>query len=268
MVIIKSAKRALDILSLFTQTNSALGVSDISDALQLNKATVARLMATLELSGFIKRTRKSGRKYCLGHKIGELIRVYLPSLDFKELARPYLEDLHQTTNEMVSISIRKEDKRCFLDWIESPKPVRYVVEVDNSHGPLHAGAPGKAILAYLPIDEIENIIDRTGLHRYTDFTITNKQELLKDLKQIRESGVAISKGEHTDHVSTIAAPVRNFTGNVIASLCISWLTIDADEKKEMQYVALIKKAAKALSMQLGYYAYQNPLTTSEGIHIK
>lgn len=253
MVTIQSAKRALDILSLFTQANCTLAVSDVAVALEINNATAARLMATLEISGFIKRTKANSRRYCLDKKIGELARAYLSNMDLKEVARPYLEALHQKTREMIVICIREGDKRCFLDWIESSRPVRFVVEMKNPYGPLHAGAPGKAILAFLPRDEVENILERTGLQRYTDITITKKNKFIKELEQIRKSGISISRGEHTEHVSTIAAPVRNFTGNVMASLAISWLTIDESEHNEKQYVNLLKKTAAELSKQMGHF---------------
>lgn len=253
MVVIQSAKRALDILSLFNPTNPTLGVSDVAAALEINNATAARIMATMELSGFIKRTKENSRKYCLDKKAGDLARAYLSGIDLKEVARPHLEELHSKTTEMVVICIRKGDQRCFLDWIESSRPVRFVVEMKNPYAPLHAGAPGKAILAFLPTNEADDIIERTGLPGYTDITITKKKELKKELEQIRELGISVSRGEHTEHVSTIAAPVRNFSGNVIASLGISWLTIDGSEHDEKKYVGLLKKAAQEISMQMGYF---------------
>lgn len=253
MVVIQSAKRALDILSLFTQSNSSLSVNDVAGALKINNPTAARLMATLEVSGFIKRTKTNSRKFCLDKKIGELARAYLSAIDLKEVARPYLEELHEKTSEMIVICVRQGDKRCFLDWIESSRPVRFVVEMKNPYGPLHAGAPGKAILAFLPTDEVEDILERTGLQRFTNITITNNNEFLRELEKIRETGISVSRGEHTEHVSTIAAPVRNHTGNVIASLGISWLTIDGSEHEENQYVTLLKKAAAELSTQMGNY---------------
>jgi len=253
MVVIQSAKRALHILSLFTPANRTLGVSDVATALEINNATAARIMATMELSGFIKRTKENSRKYCLDNKAGDLARTYLSGIDLKEVARPYLEELHRKTNEMVVICTREGDQRCFLDWIESSRPVRFVVEMKNPYGPLHAGAPGKAILAFLPTNEMESIIARTGLPGYTDITITNKKEFIKELEQIRKNGISISRGEHTEHVSTIAAPVRNYTGNVIASLGISWLTINGSVHDEKQYVKSLTSTADAISIQMGYF---------------
>ena len=253
MMVIKSAKRTLDILSLFISTGASLGVSDVATALEINNPTAARIMATLEMSGFIKRTKANSRKFRLDKKIGELGRAYLSSIDLKEEARPFLEKLHNEIKEMVVICVREGDRRCFLDWIESSRPVRFVIEMKNPYGPLHAGAPGKAILAYMPTYEVEEILQRTGLPQYTDITITDKRKFIKELEHIRKSGVSVSRGEHTEHVSTIAVPVRNFTGNVIASLGATWLTFDECDHEEKQYQKLLKETAQALSAQMGFY---------------
>lgn len=252
-MVIKSAKRTLDILSLFIDSGPALSVSEVATFLDINSPTAARLMATMELSGFIKRTEENSRKFSLDTKIGELGRSYLRSIDLKDAARPFLEKLHREINEMVVICVRDGDRRCFLDWIESSRPVRYVVEMKNSYGPLQAGAPGKVILAYLPTHEVEDILERSGLPQYTDVTIVDKEQFLKELTQIRESGVAVSRGEHTAHVSTIAVPVRNFTGNVVASLGVSWLTLEGGNHEEDRYTRLLKEVAGEMSMHMGLH---------------
>ncbi len=251
-MIIKSAKRTLDILSLFIDSGSALSVSDVAKALDVNNPAVARLMGTMELSGFIKRTPENSRKFRLDKKAGELGRSYLKDIDLKETARPFLEKLHGETEQMVVICVREGDRRCFLDWIESSRPVRFVVEMKNPYGPLQAGAPGKILLAYLPGYEVEEILQTTGLPEYTDRTITDKDQFLKELKQIRENGYSITRGEHTAHVSTIAVPVRDFTGNIIASLGISWLNIDECNHEEGRYIKLLKEVAGELSHQMGF----------------
>jgi len=228
---IKSIKRTIQILNLFTLDCGHLGVSEIAQKLNMNKSTVSRVMTTLESGNIVKKSLGS-RTYCLDRKVAELARVFLSNIDLKTVASPYLKALHEKTGEVISIYIIEGDQRRCIDWIETSNRVRYVMNDSYVYGPLHASAPGKLLLACLPDEEIEQLIERTGLPRYTEFTFTNKKELRKEIKKIRKNGLAISKGEHIRLACGIAAPVRNYLSKVIAALTITWIMGSTDSKLE------------------------------------
>jgi len=251
MTQVKSVKRAFEILGLYTISRQELSMSEVTRELGMNKSTAARLMATLESVNMLKRC--SNRKYCLDGMVMETARVFLSNLDLKAIASPYLIELNKKTNDLVSINVIRGDKRFCLDYIESSHPVRYVVEQDHIYSPLHAGAPGKLLLAYLPDNKIEEIIKRTGLPRYTNNTITKREDLKKEIESIRENGIAISKGEHVKHACTVSAPIRDYKDKVVAALSISWIMIGDTSVKEQTYPKMVKEVANSISRELGYH---------------
>jgi len=247
---IKSVRHAFDILNLFNGSNGELGVSEVARLLSMNKSTVSRLMATLESVGILK--KNASRKYRLGGKVAELAKVFLSNIDLKTVALPYLKEINEKTGEQVLIHIISGDRRFCLVWIESTYPVRHVIGKDQMHGPLHAGAPSKLLLAYLPNEKVYEIIKRTGLPRYTDKTITSKRELKKELQKIRQMGVAFSNGEQVELVCTVSAPIRNYTGKVVAAFSISWIMSRNSAELKEKYSALAKETANRISQELGY----------------
>lgn len=250
MVQIKSVKRASEILALYTISRPELSVSEVTRELGMNKSTVARLMATLESVNILKKC--SNRKYRLDGRVMEAARVFLSNLDLKAIASPYLTELNKKTDDLVSINVIRDDKRFCLDWIESSHPVRYVVKEEHIYSPLHAGSPGKLLLAYLPDNKIEEIIKRTGLPRYTNSTITKREELQKEIGGIRKNGIAISKGEHVKYACTVSAPIRDYKDKVVAALSISWIMIGDTSGKEQTYPNMVKEVANSISRELGY----------------
>jgi len=251
MVDVKSLKRAFDILDLFQEKSFELGVSDISRMLNMNKSTVSRLMANLETAGYLSKS-PANRKYRLGRKVAQLAFVFFANIDLKSIVMPHIKELNQKTNELIVIHVLEGDGRYNIAFIESNNPVRRVMGTERSLGPLHAGAPGKLLLAYLPDEKIDQIIRRTGLPRYTDNTITRKEDLLKEIKDIREKGIAKSNGEHIEMLSTVAAPIRNYTGQVIAALSVSWVSRPDDSHIRQKYADLACECAANISQDLGF----------------
>jgi IclR family transcriptional regulator, KDG regulon repressor len=248
----RSLMRALKILDLYTSERAEIGVTEAAQSLELSKGTVSRLMYSLELAGFLKKNCQT-KKYVLGRKTIRLSRVYLSKVDLKDTAGPYLKELSEKTNELILVHVIDGDKRFCLDWIESTNPIRHVIEKEHVYAPLHAGAAGKLLLSSLSDKEINEIIQRTGLPRYSDMTITDPSKFKLEINKIREQGIAISHGEIVPHASTVSAPVRNWSGKVIAALSISWLVMDHnDGNKSLIYPDMVRETAIRLSQDLGY----------------
>ena len=227
-------------------------MTEAAQSLELSKGTISRLMHTLQTAGFLTKNVET-KKYILSSKFMKLSRVCLSKVDLKTSAASYLKELSKQTNELILVHVIEGDKRFCLDWIESTNPIRHVIEKEHVFAPLHAGAAGKLLLAFLADKEIDEIIQRTGLPRFSDSTITDLNKLKSEIEKIREEGIAISHGEIVPHASTVSAPVRNWSRKVIAALSISWLVMDHnDGSKSLIYPDMVRDAAKRLSQDLGY----------------
>ncbi len=248
-----SVKRAVDILNLFTKGHDRLGPTQVAQELHLNKTTVIRLMSTLVSSGLLKKT-SADRKYSLGGGIMDLAWAFLLNADLKTVSQPYLEKLCDITGETISLDIREGNDRVCILIIEGNYPVRLGAKVVGERASLHAGADSKLLLAYMPDKEIDGILQRNKLTRYTKATITNRDMLKKEIENIRAKGFSLSKEERWEYVYCISAPIWSYTHKVVASVSIFGLIMRLTEEKEKEFPELLKRTANEISHQLGYWS--------------
>lgn len=251
MVQIKSVKRAFDILNLYALGDSELGVTEVATRLKINKSTSARLMATLESTNILKKSHAS-RKYRLNHKVLELARTYISTLDLKSIVQPFIQELNEQTRELVLVHIIRDDQRYCLTWLESSQPIRRAGP-EHRYAPLTAGAPSKLLISSLPDDKIEEILEKEGLHRFTSETITDKAAFLAEIARARQRGYAISQGEHVEMVRTVSAPIYDYAEKMIAALSITWLNLPSGQSpSEEKYLQMVRDTARKISNELGY----------------
>lgn len=250
MQIIKSIKKSLDILNLFTYETPEIGVTEISNKLGLSKSTVSRLLSTLERGNIVAKV-STNQKYRLGTRVLELASIFLSNTEWRQIAIPHLRDLRDKTDETVTVFVIEGDQRVCLEKLDSSHEVRQFLNVGGRY-PLHAGAAGKLLLAYLSREKRKEILLKTGLPRFTSNTITNLKSLEKELARIREEGYAVSHQERASFVSSVATPIRDFKGEVIAALCLSGLIERFTERKVSEFINLTRTTADKISKELGY----------------
>jgi DNA-binding IclR family transcriptional regulator len=250
MLIIKSIKSSLDILNCFKYENPEIGVTDISKKLNLSKSKVSRILSTLE-QGYLVTKTPTNQKYRLGPKVLEWADVFLSNSEWRAIAIPYLKDLRDKTDEMVTLFVIDRDQRVCLERFESPHELRPFINIGGRY-PLHAGSAGKLLLTYLSKERQKEILSKTGLPRFTSNTITNFKRLEKELNKIRQEGYAVSHQERAPFVSSISAPIMNYKGEVIAALCISGPIVRFTDEKISEFVKIGKTTASKISQKLGY----------------
>ncbi|MBO8137325.1 MAG: IclR family transcriptional regulator [Desulfotomaculum sp.] len=248
--IVQSLDRALSILEELSRHDSGLGVTDISSVLGLHKSTVYRLLHTLMIRGYVEKI-VSTEKYRLGLKIIELGQKRLESTEIRSEARHYLVKLMEETNETVHLCVLDNREVVYIDKVESSNTVRMYSRIGR-RAPLYCTGVGKAILAFWPEEEIKKYVKEKGLSRKTDNTITELNQLLKHLEEVRQKGYAVDNEEHDPGIRCVAAPVQDYTGNVVASISVSGPTTRIAEDQVKLLAAKVKKCALNISKQLGY----------------
>jgi IclR family KDG regulon transcriptional repressor len=208
--------RAAAILDSFTVERPELGVRDLARRLGLSPATAGRLLATLHSAGIL-RQNEATRAYALGVKVLSWASVFSSTLDVRSKARPVLEQLHRQTRESVSLYIRDGVERVCVERIESLQQIRVVVRV-GERMQLYAGASGKVLLAFLPREQRKKLLAELDLVRLTENTLCDRKRLERDLLEILERGYAISLGERVSGAASVAAPIFDVSGSVVASL--------------------------------------------------
>lgn len=250
--LIQSVSHALDILESFTKTEDELGVTELSKRLGLHKNNVFRLLATLEHRGYIEQNRTT-ENYRLGPKTLQLGSIFIEQRECRRQARPVLENLMERTGETAVVAVLRSNKVIYMDSVESGRTVRAVSRI-GAMLPAYCTAVGKVQLSFLPSAEIERLYPDRELFQKTGLTLKTREELMNALAEIREQGYAIENEECDLEVKSIAAPVRDFSKNVIAAVGIvapaNRLSDQLLEKNGL--IAQVREAATALSMKLGY----------------
>ncbi|MBU2055441.1 MAG: IclR family transcriptional regulator [Proteobacteria bacterium] len=249
MTFIKSVEKAVDILSCFTIETPVLTVGEITRMTGLNQSTVSRLLATLALKKCVEQTGPAGQ-YCLGVKFYQWGSVLRQKVNVADLARPVMERLRDVCGEEVSLYALSEGNRICLEAVKSRHGLAKVTVVGKIL-PLHCGAAGKVLLAYLPDKERKKILNWKPLEKFTPSTITDPVFLEADLERIRGDGYAVSVGEREEGAYSVVAPVMDEKGKIVASLSISGPIFRLSEEQKAANIQAILKAAREITALLG-----------------
>lgn len=245
---VKSVIKTMRILECFTEEKPEWGVSEIARHLGLPKSTASTILDTLELGMFVEKNVDTGR-YRLGLRIFELGYVAQLRLELREVALRYLEDLEARTQQIVYMTVPCQGEVLYLEAVyPSRRLINY--SIVGRKGPMHCTAVGKAILAYLPPDEVDLIVKLRGLHRYTSNTITELEALHRELAATRERGYAIDNMEHDPTIRCVAVPIRNQNGDVIGSISVSGPAMHLTEAVIKEYAGLLAVASSEISRQV------------------
>jgi DNA-binding IclR family transcriptional regulator len=211
---VQSVDRAVAILNALSAKQGYLGVTELSNELDLHKSTVHRLLVSLQHGGLVERDPRT-RKYRLGLRLVELGYAVLNSRGLPHVALPYLRYLADTLEEITYLAVRDDDRILNVLQVPGPHLVQSIGWLGS--GPLHATSTGKIFLAYMPADEKQSYLSK-GLSRCTETTITDVAQLESELQQVRERGYATSWGEEDQDVNAVAVPLERTGEGVVAAI--------------------------------------------------
>jgi IclR family pca regulon transcriptional regulator len=215
---IQSVRRALMILELFSDRRPALTMSEIAELTRLNRATSYRFCQTLLKLGYLEEVDE--RRLRPGLKALSLAHSALRSRELPELAMPYLRALRRTTDETVNMALLDRVEVVYVARVVSDHLVSLRLYV-GSRLPAYASSLGRAILAFLPEDEVDLILADSRLERVTEHTIVEPRRLKAELRRIRNRGYAVNDQEIAIGLRGVAAPVLSASGRPIAAVNIS-----------------------------------------------
>ncbi|AEE90555.1 Pectin degradation repressor protein KdgR [Tepidanaerobacter acetatoxydans Re1] len=246
---VQSVERAIKILEELAAEKEGLGVTELSQRVNLHKSTVHRMLTTLLNLGYVEQNALS-EKYRLGMKILFLGGSILERMDIRHEAHDLLEELSGKVNEAVHLVIPDGFKAVYIDKLDSNKTIRMCSQIGRI-APLHASAVGKAILAFSSPRFVNEVIEQ-GLARYTANTITEPRELMRHLEIIKERGFAIDDEENEKGIRCIAAPIFDYTGKVIGAISVSGPTVTVTKKQVEKISEDVMECARKISQRMGW----------------
>jgi DNA-binding IclR family transcriptional regulator len=249
MTVINSVLKAIRIMEFFTPEHPARALSDISKELGLPKSTVHNLLNTLMAAGYIEKT--DGNLYALGTAVIALTQNVRVNVEIRDRAAPLLRELADLCKESVYLTIREDDCALYIYAIESShRLIARTAVGDRTH--LHCTAVGKSILANLPDSDVDQIIARVGLPRFTDATITSPDHLKAQLHEIREQGYSLDRQEHEKGVFCIGAPIFDVSGTVFGACSVSGIDSEIVKSRARALSGAITRVARDISQRMGY----------------
>ena len=241
--------KAMRILHTFPGGNVTLTPQQIAKSTGMPLPTVYRLAQVLSEHGWLM---KEGQQYRLGMALLRLGAKVAAGIDVRSSALPHLRWLREQSNENAELFIRSGESRIAIEVVLSPHNLRVFVEI-GTPVPLHVGASGKVLLAWLPEVEQSELILASAA-RHSDHPLGDLQALKVELARVREAGWVISDGERVTGLSAISAPVFNANKEVVAALTLAAPTIRLGSQERDKYIPLVCEAARRTSLDMGYIA--------------
>lgn len=248
--IVRSAARALDVLEIIAQSPKAPTFTMIQKQSKIPKSSLSYLLQELVQKNYVQYDEEV-RTYYPGMAMLALAATCMSSTNFSvELTRG-IKSLQEETGETTHAAIREGRFAIFIGKQAGAKAVSSVLNLGFKLG-AHATGCGLVMLAYMPEEEVRQLLDGIELERYTPFTITDKERLLRELHRIRYNGYAFDNQGNILGGCCIAAPVYGRSGNIVAAISVSFLA----SKGKLSYVRKlthkVQDKAREISIRLGY----------------
>ena len=246
---VQSLGRAFAILEEVARHREGIGLADLSKRVGLHNSTTFHLAKTMVSLGYIRQEKES-KRYRVGRPLFALAANSLDEIEMVNVATPILEDLSRETGESSHFAVRMGDAVVVIARTSGPGAFQLTDRVGVVR-PAHCTALGKVILASLRPDQLERFLARVELKPSTEKSITEIPALLREVDDVRRSGVAFDDGEFNLEVRCVAVPVKDFTGQIVGALGISGPIWRLSIQTLQSRAKVVQAAAEALSAEFG-----------------
>jgi len=248
---IESLSRGMNLLSTLSESPQPLTLTELARQLSLSKSTVQRLTYTLLRLGYLDRDRET-KKFHLGQRAVVLGLSIVRHSDLRKVAFPHLEKTSKEIGETVNLAILDGTEIVYVERIKTQQILNINLEV-GSRLPAYCTSMGKALLAFLPEKQLGELLRKMTFKPHTSNTLLSKEALQRELEKVRRRGFATNNEELSNGLRSVAAPVRDASGKVIAAVNIA-VPSSRVQLKQLETVLARKvmETADRISFTLGY----------------
>jgi DNA-binding IclR family transcriptional regulator len=247
---LSSLRNAIRILDCFSADERELGVSELARRLNLGKSTVHRLLQTLTAERLAERIPISGR-YRLGIHLYELGGLVAAHLDLHEAVALFIDELRNRSGETAHVAVLDEREVVYVERRESPRTLRAFGRVGHRNF-AHCTSTGKVLLAHLPAERLDRLLAGVRLEARTPRTVVDPAALRAELARVRHQGYAFNVDESEIGLSSVAAPIRDAAGDVIAAISVAGPSQRFEGEAARRARIATLDAAREISERLGY----------------
>jgi IclR family transcriptional regulator, pca regulon regulatory protein len=251
----QSLERGLAILSAFGRGGSSLGIAQLGRELDLSRSTTHRYVATLAMLGYLEQDAAT-KKYRLGPRVIDLGLAAINSMEVREVSAPHLQQLSDETGYTVNMAVLDGLDIVYVDRCRNSRAGQREIDLNlhvGSRLPAYCTSMGKVLLAYLPREECDELLQRLELTRRGPNTIVVKADLVAELGRIRQAGMAVNNEELAYGLRSIAAPIFAQDGRPTAALNLAvHSSMVSMEDLLARLSQPLRETAHAISARLGY----------------
>jgi IclR family transcriptional regulator, KDG regulon repressor len=247
---LSSVRNAARVLKQFLSREPTIGVSELARRLDLGKSTVHRLLQSLAAEGLVEQDPGTGG-YRLGLPVFELGEAVRSHLDLHAACGPVLATLREQTGESSQVGVLDGREVVYIERLESSYTLRLFTETGR-RVPVHCTSSGKVLLAFLPESRRAAVLAGHELIALTPQTITDPDAFAAELSAVRRRGWSDAVNEREVGVASVAAPIRDHTGTVVAAISIGAPTARLPAVQRRRMAGLVRDAGEAVSRRLGW----------------
>ena len=243
---IQVIERMMSLLDALAESQGPAPLKHLAAATALHPSTSHRILAAMHAARFVE--REDDGTYRLGIRLLELGHLVKSRLNIRDVALPFMQELHERIGEAINLGARHDDEIVYLERTSSGRSLVRVVYLVGGRAPLHLTSLGKLFLASDSAAHVREYARRTGLPGKTPRSLTTLQDLEKELDKVRRHGIAYDDEEAELGLKCVAAPIHDDEGKIIAALSVS---APAD-RHDLTWAEEVKNTANAVSRALGY----------------
>ncbi len=243
---IQVIERMMSLLDALAESPDPASLKHLAAATELHPSTAHRILAAMTTARFVE--RQDAGTYRLGIRLLELGAIVKSRINLREVALPFMQELHEQIGEAINLGVRHDDEIVYLERTSSGRALVRVVYLVGGRAPLHLTSLGKLFLAADGAQKARDYAKRTGLPGKTPHSLTTLAALEKELDKVRRHGIAYDDEEAELGLKCVAAPIHDDEGSVIAALSVS---APAD-RHDPEWVTRLRRTADAVSHALGY----------------
>ncbi len=239
-------ERTLDILLTLSKESDGLSVTELSQKLDIPSSSVHRILVTLKKNRFVMQSSET-KRYRLGYKVLTLSNNIIKENSLTLTAKPFMKELAEKIGKTITLCVMEDENVVCLYYVESKDTSMFMVRTGVAMPP-HATSAGKALQAYIPIDQVQRIY-LNNHDKLTSNTQTDLESFLMELEEVRIKGYAVSDEELQLGVQGVACPIFDYNGKAICS--VAFTALKSDNCLTDENIQLLKECAQNISDSLG-----------------
>jgi IclR family KDG regulon transcriptional repressor len=244
---IQVIERMMHLLDALAGHSAPVNLKQLATQTGLHPSTAHRILGVMVENRLVDRVEPG--TYRLGIRLLELGNLVKSRISVRQEALPHMQRLHQQLGETVNLSVRHDDEVVYVERTSTSNSMMRVIHIIGARAPLHITAVGKIFLSGDGPEKSMQYMQRTGLPKYTENTLTDAGRLAQELEKIRRQGYALDNEEAEKGVSCIGAGIYNDEGRLVAGLSVS----APSDRLDKAWAAQVKQTAESISRAIGHH---------------